>query len=135
MEIQYFLQSLGFYLLPSLAVALIPTGIIVLATFLMKSYSAWKLIALCFIAGVIMWCNIAYWSMQGFSVLPFGTGVPLLFADLLALAGGMVAGFIVFRGTVNYKNNKKLSGISLTGIGYLIFVLIAFSILNNRWVA
>jgi len=58
-----------------------------------------------------------------------------LFTDLLALAGGMVAGFIVYRGTVHYKNNKKLSGIALTGIGYLVFVFIAFSILNNRWVA
>lgn len=135
MEIQYLLQSLGLYLLPSLVVALIPTGIIVFATFLVKSFSTWKLIALCLIAGVIMWCDVAYWSMQGFSIRPFGTGTPLLFTNLFALVGGIAAGFIVYRGTVNYKHNKKLSGISLTGIGYLVFVLIAFSILNNRWVA
>lgn len=135
MEIQYLLESLGFYLVPSLLVALIPTGIIILVTILVKSSSRWKAIALCLLAGLIMWCDLAYWSMQGFSIRPFGSGTPVLLANLFALIGGIVGGAIAYRGTANYKNNKRVSGISLIGIGYLIFVFIAFSILNNRWVA
>jgi hypothetical protein len=135
MEIQYLLESLGFYLLPSLLVALIPTAIIVSITLMVKSSSNWLPVFLSSMAGVIMWCDMAYWGTQGFTILPFGTGTPLLVANLFALIGGILGGAFVYRGTAKYKKNKSLSSASLIGLGYLVFVFIAFSILNNRWVA
>ena len=135
MEIQHLLQSLGFYLLPSMLVALIPAAIIITITLLVKSPSRWTPIFLCVAAGIFMWCNVTYWSMQGFFVAPFGSGVPALVTTLLAILGGIVGGAIVYQGTINYKKNKKRIGASLIGIGYLIFVFISFSILNNRGVA
>ncbi|HSB00119.1 MAG TPA: hypothetical protein VLE49_05680 [Anaerolineales bacterium] len=136
MEIQYFLESLGFYLLPSLFIALIPTAIIISLTSNMKSSSNWKPIFLCLVAGIFMWCYMAYWSIQGFLIFPLGVDVPILFTNLFALIGGIVGGIVMYRGTINYQEkNRRLSSISLIGIGYFIFVFTAFSILNNRWVA
>ena len=43
-----------------------------------------------------------------------------------------MGGIAVYRGAINYKKAKKLSGISLIVLGYFIFVTIAFLILNNR---
>jgi hypothetical protein len=135
MEFQYILQGLRFYLLPSLLVALIPTVIIISITLLLKSSSNWTTIFVYLVAGIIMWCDLAYWSMQGFLVFPFGTEVPILFTNLFALLGGIVGGILVHRGTLNYKKNKKFSNTYLIGIGYFIFVFIAFSILYNRGMA
>jgi len=135
MELQYILQGLRFYLLPSLSVALIPTVIIISITLLMKSSSNWTTIFVYLVAGIIMWCDLAYWSMQGFLIFPFGTDVPVLFTNLFALLGGIVGGVLVHRGTLNYKKNKKFSNTYLIGIGYFIFVFIAFSILYNRGMA
>ena len=135
MEIQYLLQSLGFYLLPSLLVALIPTAIMITGTRLVKSSSKWKPILLCGAAGIFMWCNLTYWSMQGFFIFPFGARVPMLVTNLFVILGGVVGGAIVYLGTINYKKNRKLPSVSLIGIGYIVFALIAFSILNNRGVA
>ena len=135
MEIQYLLEGLGFHLLPSLFVALIPTAIIISLTLMMKSSSNWKPILLCLAAGVFMWCDMAYWSIQGFLIDPFGAGIPILFTNLFALIGGIAGGILVYRGTMNYKKNRSLSRILLIGIGYFIFVFIAFSILYNRSVA
>ena len=135
MEIEYVLEGLIFYLLPSLFVAMIPTAITILITFLTKSSSNWKPFLLCLIAGIFMWCDVFYWSIQGFRIFPFGTYVPIWFTNLFALIGGIVGGIVVYRGTINYKKNKSLASILLIGSGYFIFVYIAFSILNNRWVA
>jgi hypothetical protein len=135
MELQYILQGLRFYLLSSLSVALIPTVIIISITLLMKSSSNWTTIFVYLVAGIIMWCDMAYWSMQGFLIFPFGTDVPMLFTNLFALLGGILGGILVHRGTLNYKKNKKFSNTYLIGIGYFIFVFIAFSILYNRGMA
>lgn len=135
MELQYILQGLRFYLLPSLLVALIPTVIIISITLLMKPSSNWTSIIIYLVAGIIMWCDLAYWSMQGFLVFPFGTDVPMLFTNLFALLGGIVGGALVHRGTLNYRKNKRFSSTYLVGIGYFIFVFIAFSILYNRGMA
>jgi hypothetical protein len=134
-EIQYILQGLRFYLLPSLLVALIPTVIVISITLLLKSSSNWTSIFVYLIAGIIMWCDLAYWSMQGFLVFPFGTDVPMLFTNLFALLGGIVGGVLVHHGTLNYRKNKRFSSTYLIGIGYFIFVFIAFSILYNRGMA
>ena len=135
MEIQYILQGLRFYLLPSLLVALIPTVIVISITLLLKSSSNWTSIFVYLIAGIIMWCDMEYWSMQGFFIFPFGTGVPMLFTNLFALLGGIVGGILVHRGTLSYRKNKKFSSTYLIELGYFIFVLIAFSILYNRGMA
>ena len=135
MEIQYILQGLRFYLFPSLVVALIPTVIVISLTLLMKSSSNWTSILVALVAGIIMWCDMAYWSMQGFLVFPFGTEVPMLFTNLLALLVGIVGGILVHRGILNYKKNKRFSSAYLIGVGYFIFVCMAFSILYNRGVA
>jgi hypothetical protein len=135
MEIQYFLEELRFHLLPSLFVALIPTSIIISITLMTKSSSNWKPILLCLAAGIFMWCDMAYWSIQGFLIYPFGAGVPMLFTNLFAIIGGIAGGVLVYRGTMNHRKNRSLSSILLVGIGYLIFVFIAFSILYNRSVA
>ena len=135
MEIQYILQGLRFYLLSSLLVALIPTVIIISITLLMKSSSNWISIFVYLVAGIIMWCDMAYWTMQGFLIFPFGTDVPMLFTNLFALLGGIVGGILVHRGTLRYQKNKKFSNAYLIGVGYFIFVFIAFSILYNRGVA
>lgn len=135
MEIQYFLQSLGFYLLPSLLVALIPAAIIITVTLLVKSPSRWMPIFLCVVAGIFMWCNLMYWSMQGFFIAPFGTKLPMLLTNLLAILSGIVGGAVLYLGTINYQKNNRLMGLSLIGIGYFIFVFIVFSILSHRGVA
>jgi len=132
MEIQYILQGLRFYLLSSLLVALIPTVIIISITLLMKSPSNWTTILVYLGAGIIMWCDMAYWSMQGFLVFPFGTDVPMLFTNFFALLVGIVGGILVHRGILNYKKNKRFSSTYLIGVGYFIFVCMAFSILYNR---
>ena len=107
MELQYILQGLRFYLLSSLLVALIPTVIIISITLLMKSPSNWTTIFVYLGAGIIMWCDMAYWSMQGFLIFPFGRDVPMLFSNLFALLGGIVGGVLVHRGTLNYRNKKN----------------------------
>ena len=135
MEIQYILQGLQFYLLPSLLVALIPTVSVISITLLLKSSSNWTSIFVYLVGGIVMWCDMAYWSMQGFFIFPFGTGVPMVFTNLFALLGGIVGGILVQRGTLAYKMSKNFSSTYLIGIGYLIFVFIAFSILDNRGLA
>jgi hypothetical protein len=135
MEIQYILQGLRFYLLSSLLVALIPTVIIISITLLLKASSNGISILIYLVAGIIMWCDLAYWSMQGFLVFPFGTDVPMLFTNLFALLGGIVGGVLVHRGALNYRKNKKFSSTYLIELGYFIFVFIAFSILYNRGMA
>ncbi len=135
MEIQYILQGLRFYLFPSLVVALIPTIIIISLTLLIKSSSNWTSILVALVAGIIMWCDMAYWSMQGFLIFPFGTDVPMLFTNLFAFLGGILGGVLVHRGTLNYRKNKKFSSSYLIELGYFIFVFIAFSILYNRGMA
>ena len=132
MEIQYILQGLRLYLFPSLVVALIPTVIIISLTLLIKSSSNWTSILVYLVAGIIMWCDLAYWSMQGFLVFPFGTEVPMVLTNLFTLLGGIVGGVLVHRGTLNSRRNKNSAGIFLAGIGYFIFVCMAFSILYNR---
>jgi hypothetical protein len=121
--------------LPSLLVALIPTVIVVSITLLLKSSSNWTSLFVYLAAGIIMWCDMAYWSMQGFFILPFGTGVPMWVTNLFVLLGGIIGGFLVHRGILTYKTNKKFSSTYLIGLGYFIFVLIAFSILYNRGIA
>jgi len=135
MDTQHFLQGLGFYLLPSLLVALIPTGVIIFTTLLIKSFSNWKPILLCLFAGIFMWCYLAYWSMQGFLIFPLGADAPGAAAVPFALIGGIVAGFVVYRGANHYSRNRNLSGLFLMAMGYFIFVVLAFSILNNRGVS
>jgi hypothetical protein len=135
MDFQHFLQGLGFYLLPSLVVALIPTGVIIFTTLLIKSFSNWKLILLCLFAGIFMWCYLAYWSMQGFLISPLGVDAPRALAVPFAIIGGIVAGFIVYRGANQYSQNRDLFSIFLMAIGYFIFVLLTFFILNNRGVS
>jgi hypothetical protein len=135
MEIQYILQGLRFYLWSSLLVALIATVSVISITLLLKSSSNWTAIFVYLVAGIIMWCDMAYWSIQGFFIFPFGTGVPILFTNLFALLGGVLGGILVHRGTINYKKNKKFSNAYLIGIGYFTFVYIAFSILYNRGLA
>jgi len=134
MEIRYILEELGFYLLPSLLVALVPTTIIISITLLTNPSSNWKPIVLCLVAGIFMWCYMAYWSIDGFLIFPFGTGVPLLLTNLFAFIGGILGGIVEYKGTINYKKNKSLLSIFLMGAGYFTFVFIAFSILNNRWI-
>jgi hypothetical protein len=135
MELQYILQGLRFYLLSSLLVALIPTVIIISITLLMKSSSNWTTIFVYLVAGIIIWCDMAYWSMQGFLIFPFGTDVPMLFSNLFALLGGIVGGVLVHRGTLNYRKNKMFYSTYFIELGYFIFVFIAFSILYNRGMA
>jgi hypothetical protein len=135
MDTQHFLQGLGFYLLPSLFVALIPTGIIIFTTLLTKGRSNWKLILLCLFAGIFMWCYLAYWSMQGFLIFPLGVDAPRGLAVPFAVIGGIVAGFIVYSGANHYSKKRDLSSIGLIAIGYFIFVVLTFSILNNRGVS
>ena len=115
--------------------ALIPTVIIISITLLMKSPSNWTTIFVYLVAGIIMWCDMAYWSMQGFLIFPFGTDVPMLFSNLFSLLGGIVGGVLVHRGILNYRKNKKFSSTYLIELGYFTFVFIAFSILYNRGMA
>ena len=82
-----------------------------------------------------MWCYLAYWSMQGFLIFPLGVDAPRALAVPFAVIGGIVAGFIVYRGANHYSKNRNLSGLFLMAIGYFIFVVLAFSILNNRGVS
>jgi hypothetical protein len=135
MDTQHLLQGLGFYLPPSLFVALIPTAIIVSITILVKSASPWKPVLLWSFAGIFMWCYLAYWSMQGFLIFPLGVDAPRTAAVPFALIGGIVAGVVVYLGANHYIKNKSLSGLLLIAIGYSIFVFLAFSILNNRGVS
>jgi hypothetical protein len=135
MDFQHFLQGLRFYLLPSLFIALIPTGIIIFTTLLTKGFSNWKLVILCLFAGIFMWCYLAYWSTQGFLIFPLGADAPRSLAVPFAVIGGIVAGFIVYRGANHYSKNRDLSSVFLMAIGYFIFVVLAFSILNNRGVS
>src|SRR6185503_21119677 len=125
MELQYILQGLRYYLLPSLLVALIPTVIVISITLLLKSSSNWTSIFVYLVAGIIMWCDMAYWSMQGFLIFPFGTDVPKYFTNLFALLGGIVGGILVRRGTLHFKIDKKVSSTYLIVTGYFIFVFIA----------
>ena len=135
MEIQYLLEGLRFYLLPSLLVALVPTATIASITILVKSTSSWKPILLCLFAGIFMWCYLAYWSMQGFLIFPLGIDAPTFFTIPFALLGGIAAGIVTYAGTRNYWKNRNLSSLFLIAIGYFIFVFLAFSILNNRGVS
>jgi hypothetical protein len=132
MDIQHFLQGLGFYLLPSLLVALIPTGVIIFTTLMIKTFSNWKPIILCLFAGIFMWCYLAYWSMQGFLIFPLGVDASTSLTIPFVLIGGIVAGITVYSGANHYRKNRNLSGLFLIAIGYLAFVLLAFSILNSR---
>jgi hypothetical protein len=118
-----------------LFVALIPTAIIISTTIIVKSASTWKPVLLWLFAGIFMWCYLAYWSMQGFLVFPLGVDAPRSFAIPFALLGGIVAGIAVYAGASYYTRGKNLSGLVLIAIGYSIFVLLTFSILNNRGVA
>lgn len=135
MDIQHFLQGLGFYLLPSLFVALIPTVVIIFTTLVIKTFSNWKPILLSLFAGMFMWCYLAYWSMQGFLIFPLGVEAPRLLAVPFALIGGMVAGLVVYGGAKKYSKNRNLSSLFLIAVGYFIFVVLTFSILNNRGVS
>jgi len=134
MDTQHLLEGLRFYLSPSLLVALIPTAIIISITILVKSASHWKPILLWLFAGIFMWCYLAYWSMQGFLIFPLGVDAPGSFAIPFALLGGIVAGIAVYGGSNYYMRSRNWSGLFLIIIGYLIFVFVAFSILNNRGV-
>lgn len=135
MDTQHLLEGLGFYLLPALLVALIPAVIIISITLIVKSSSNWKPILLWLFAGIFMWCYLAYWSMQGFLIFPLGVTAPRSFAVPFALVGGIVAGIVVYGGATRYGQHRNSSGLFLMAIGYFIFVLIAFSILNNRGVS
>lgn len=132
MEIQYLLEGLRFYLLPSLLVALIPTATIVATMILIKSTSSWKPILLFLFAGIFMWCYLAYWSMQGFLIFPLGVDASRTIAVPFALIGGIIAGIAVYVGANHYLKNRIVSGFFFIVIGYLIFVFLVFSILNNR---
>jgi hypothetical protein len=135
MDIQYILQGLRFYLLPSLLVALVPTIVVISISLLLKSSSNWTSVFVYIVAGIVMWCDMVYWSMQGFLIFPFGTGVPMWVTNLFVILGGIIGGILVHRGLLNYKTNKKFSSTYLIGLGSFIFVLIAFSILYNRGIA
>jgi hypothetical protein len=135
MDTQYLLEGLGFYLPPSLFIALIPTAVIVSITIMVKSSSSWKPILLWLFAGIFMWCYLAYWSMEGFLVFPLGVDAPKSFTIPFAFIGGILAGITVYGGSNHYMKNRNLSGLFLIAIGYFIFVFIAFSILNNRGVS
>lgn len=135
MDMQHLVEGIRFYLPSSLFIALIPTAVVISITRLVKSSSYWKPILLWLFAGLFMWCYLAYWSMEGFLVFPLGVDAPRSFTIPFAFIGGIVAGIIVNRGANHYIKNRDLSGIFQIAIGYLIFALIAFSILNNRGVS
>jgi hypothetical protein len=135
MEFQYLLEGFRFYLLPSVILALIPTISIFAITLFTKEFSNLKFIFLCLGGGIFMLGHVLYWSLDGFLVFPLGTGVPVEVTPILALVGGAGASFLVCRSVFSLKNGKRLSSILMLVVGYLIFVFISFSILNNRWVA
>lgn len=135
MDAQHLLEGLGFYLLPSLFVALIPTALITAITIMVKSASQWKPVLLWLFAGIFMWCFLAYWSMQGFLIFPLGVEASTSLTIPFVLIGGIVAGITIYSGANHYRKNRNLSGFFLIAIGYLVFVFLAFSILNNRGVS
>jgi hypothetical protein len=135
MDTQNLLQGLRFYLPASLFVALIPTAIIISITIIVKTASPWKATLLGLFAGLFMWCYLAYWSMEGFLVFPLGVDAPRTVAVPFALIGGIIAGIAVYVGTNHYLKNRNVSGLLFIVIGYLIFVFLVFSILNNRGVS
>jgi hypothetical protein len=135
MDTQHLVEGLGFYLPPSFLIALIPTAVIISVTILVKSASKWKPILLWLFAGIFMWCYLAYWSIEGFLVFPLGVAAPRSFTISFAFIGGMVAGIIIYGGATHYMKNRNSSGLFLIAIGYFIFVVLVFLILNNRGVS
>lgn len=132
MDVQLLLEGLGFYLLPSLTVALVPTVLIAAITIMVKSVSRWKPVLLWLFAGIFMWCYLAYWSMQGFLIFPLGVEASRSLTIPFVLIGGIAAGIAVYSGANHYRKNRNVSGLLLIAIGYFVFVFLAFSILNNR---